>query len=407
MPGRHVLEDTVMSFGLVLAGVTAVGSAGCEFGRKRLTKGGLDAATVVSLVCLLVGVAGLLSLTAYTGSLPVPLAAFWPPALASAALSAVTATLLTKAYSNNDISLVAPFNSALPVFQFLMTTFVLRDETSLPPRKVAGVFVVCTCSFWLARSGRSVPGATTVPLLPPGAVHVLVCCAIWSVVTKFDQLATTAAGSPIIYVCWAKLLTGLWAAGGATLGGLLSSNSKSDSSSGVATSPAHLKAPAAPSPRRAASPTRAAPRKSPRNSVGPPVRLGVDDNWGTRTRKSIETGSTTLGKQSAAVPLPVAEARGSRKESYGRGAFERTLRLLWAEPTYMLILCAIALTEAFYMGCYFAALTRTSKVYVVAIKKGGNLLVSSVGGWVLLGEETKGRVFPVIGVVSGVVLMSM
>ena len=46
---------------------------------------------------------------------------------------------------------------------------------------------------------------------------VLLCCAIWSCVTKFDQKATTAAGSPIVYVCFAKLLTGMWAAIGAAL----------------------------------------------------------------------------------------------------------------------------------------------------------------------------------------------
>ena len=92
-----------MSTGLALAGATALGSAACEFGRKRLTKGGLDAATIVSLVCLLVGLAGLSGITAMTGAMQCPGASFWPPALASAGLSAVTATLLTKAYSNNDV----------------------------------------------------------------------------------------------------------------------------------------------------------------------------------------------------------------------------------------------------------------------------------------------------------------
>ena len=57
------------------------------------------------------------------------------------------------------------------------------------------------------------------------------------------------------------------------------------------------------------------------------------------------------------------------------------------------------------MGCWFAALTRVSKVYCVAIKKGGNLLVSSIGGWVIFGEKSEGRVLPVLGVVAGVALM--
>ena len=59
------------------------------------------------------------------------------------------------------------------------------------------------------------------------------------------------------------------------------------------------------------------------------------------------------------------------------------------------------------MGCYYASLTRASKVLVVAIKKGGNLLVSSVGGWVFFGEAYQGRIAPVMGVVAGVALMSI
>ena len=46
-------------------------------------------------------------------------------------------------------------------------------------------------------------------------------------------------------------------------------------------------------------------------------------------------------------------------------------------------------------------------MYVVAIKKGGNLFVSSVAGWLLFGEPHAGRVGPVLGVVVGVALMSI
>ena len=71
----------------------------------------------------------------------------------------------------------------------------------------------------------------------------------------------------------------------------------------------------------------------------------------------------------------------------------------------------MALTTALYpysqMGCYFAAISTVSKVYVVAIKKGGNLLVSSVGGILIFGEKAEGRILPVIGVVTGVALMTL
>ena len=72
-----------------------------------------------------------------------------------------------------------------------------------------------------------------------------------------------------------------------------------------------------------------------------------------------------------------------------------------------MLLLGVTCAEAFYMACYFSSLTIVSKVYVVAIKKGGNLLVNSVGGWVLFGESHQGRKLPVLGVVAGVTLMSL
>ena len=160
--------------GFALASCSAVGSAMCEFGRKKLVKDGLDATTIVAVVCLLEGVVGMALLTLTTG-LPLPGGPFWAPALAAAAASALTTSLLARAYSANDISLCAPFNAALPVLQLLVTTFLLRDEAALPARKIAGVCIVAACAFWLARAGRST--AKSAPLLPPGASTVLFCCA--------------------------------------------------------------------------------------------------------------------------------------------------------------------------------------------------------------------------------------
>jgi hypothetical protein len=209
--------------------------------------------------------------------------------------------------------------------EFLMT-FVYQDEAKLPPQKVAGVFCVCASSFWLARAGRKA-ASTNAPLLPPGALLVLLCCAIWSVVTKFDQEATKAAGSPIVYVCFAKLLTGLWAAGGAAL----------------------------------------------------------------RDRTSADVASSSKKEQ----------------PDQARGAAARTLRLLVAQPLLLLILLGIAAMEGAYMAAWFAALSKVSKVFCVAIKKGGNLLITSVGGWLIFGEQSEGRILPVLGVVMGVGLMTV
>ena len=188
-------------------------------------------------------------------------------------------------------------------------------------------------------------GAGRAPLLPPGAPTVLIVCAIQSVSTKFDQEATKACGSALVYLCYAKLLAGLWAALGA----------------------AALSAP---------------PRKAPAAGKAGGDGGGDDDDDDD-------------------------DAAGKAKAATAGGAARRTVTLLRARPALLLLLLGVAAMEALYMGCFYASLTFVSKVYVVAIKKGGNLLVTSVGGWVLFGEPHAGRVGPVVGVVAGVALMSV
>ena len=310
------------SAGFALASCSAVGSATCDFGRKRLMKDGLDAATIVAVVCLIEGVVGMLYFLVTTGSVPMPSQDFWMPALAAAAASALTTSLLAKANSENDISLCAPFSAALPVLQLLVTTFLLRDEPALPAHKVAGVCIVTGSAMWLARAGRP----STAKGAPPGAATVLFCCLVQSVSTKLDQSATRVAGSPIVYLVYAKLLSGLWATCGAQL----------------------------------------------MSARGVKGKEGADADKGA-----------------------------------GHGASRRTLALLGSQPRLLLLLLGVAAAEAFYMACYFAGLGIVSKVYVIAIKKGGNLLVNSVGGWVLFGESYEGRVGPVLGIVAGVTLMSI
>ena len=59
------------------------------------------------------------------------------------------------------------------------------------------------------------------------------------------------------------------------------------------------------------------------------------------------------------------------------------------------------------MLCYYAAITKVSKVYVVAIKKGGGLLISALFGAFFFGESTEGRVTPILAIVAGVVLLAL
>ena len=215
--------------GLTLAAGTAVGNALCDVGRKRLSKTKIGNAAQIAYVCLLEGLLGTVYLT-LAGALVLPSAEFWLPALSSAFLNAVAKTLQTKAYSEYDISLCAPFNAALPVMQFLVSTYVLR-EPELPMRRVAGVFIVATGAVWLGKVGMQAKtaaaahkdddkhakqSAVRVPpaALPLGPILVLINCVIWSFTTKLDELATNAAGK-WVYLSIGKTMTGAMAAIGA------------------------------------------------------------------------------------------------------------------------------------------------------------------------------------------------
>ena len=68
---------------------------------------------------------------------------------------------------------------------------------------------------------------------------------------------------------------------------------------------------------------------------------------------------------------------------------------------------AVACAEGFYMLCYYSAITQISKVYVVAIKKGGGLLISALFGVLFFGETMRGRTLPVLLIVFGVVLLAL
>ena len=202
----------IIMIGFFYASVPAVGSALCELGRKRMTKAGVDAPTLVSMICLAQGLLGMLGYALANGGLTMPTLTFWKPALLSAVANAFSKTLQTLAYNKGDVSLCAPFSASLPIFQFLVTTFVWGDEQAVPPHRVLGVFLIGCCGFWLSKAGRA--PVKDAPLLPPGAGYILTQCAIYSIMTKVDQTAAKAV-TPTEHVFWSKLLVGLWAGFGA------------------------------------------------------------------------------------------------------------------------------------------------------------------------------------------------
>ena len=310
--------------GITLACMTAVGNAMTDVGRKRLGKTGIGSALQIAIVCLLEGLLGILFLTT-TGAFTVPAAAFWLPAVSSAVLNATAKTLQTKAYNEYDISLCAPFNAALPVMQFLVSTFILH-EPQLPMHKVAGVFVVAAGASWLATRGAkptsNAGDASFIGPLPTGAVIVLFNCVIWSFTTKLDENATRVAGG-WTYLTYGKLMTGAWALLG--------------------------------------------------------DKLTMDKATAAKATKKDDDKEK---KAAAAGPVHL-------------------------QPKVMLMLLGVACTEGLYMLCYYGAITRVSKVFVVAIKKGGGLLISAAFGVLFFGENVEGRVAPILAIVSGVVLLAV
>jgi uncharacterized membrane protein len=310
--------------GFTLACLTAVGNAMTDVGRKRLGKTGIGSALQIAIVCLLEGLLGTVFLT-MTGAFTVPAAEFWLPAVSSAILNAIAKTLQTKAYNEYDISLCAPFNAALPVMQFLVSTFILR-EPQLPLHRVAGVFVVAAGASWLAMRGAPPPAkgsskaekASYMGPLPTGAVIVLFNCMIWSFTTKLDELATRVAGG-WTYLTYGKLMTGAWA---------------------------------------------------------------------------------YLGDKLTSAKGAAEKDKKDDKEAKAAGP-------IYLQPKVMAMLFGVACAEGIYMLCYYGAITRVSKVYVVAIKKGGGLLISAMFGVLFFGENIQGRLMPILAIVSGVVLLAV
>lgn len=72
--------------------------------------------------------------------------------------------------------------------------------------------------------------------------------------------------------------------------------------------------------------------------------------------------------------------------------------------TLILGICAC---EIVYMISLYQAMDTISPVYVTAMKRGGGVLVSSLTGVLLFNETLKGRVAPILMIVSAVVMMIM
>ena len=59
------------------------------------------------------------------------------------------------------------------------------------------------------------------------------------------------------------------------------------------------------------------------------------------------------------------------------------------------------------MLALYQAFAKISPVYVTAIKRGGGVLLSSFASMLFFGESLKGRGFPILSIVSGVVALCL
>jgi multidrug transporter EmrE-like cation transporter len=79
----------------------------------------------------------------------------------------------------------------------------------------------------------------------------------------------------------------------------------------------------------------------------------------------------------------------------------------FAKPDVAALLFGIIAAETIYMLCLYEAMVTISPVYVTAIKRGGGVLVSSLAGIVLFGENLEGRTLPISIIVAAVVMLVM
>mmetsp|Transcript_65935 Transcript_65935/g.162264 ORF Transcript_65935/g.162264 Transcript_65935/m.162264 type:complete len:386 (+) Transcript_65935:313-1470(+) len=226
--------------GLLIAGVALIGNAMVGALRKILSQHNIGSAQQVGLATLIQGIAAIAHCI-YNGDLDIgpnfveslPPKAFWIAAATGSVLNSVVKTLETKAFSETDMSLCAPFLAFDPVMQFVVGVLVIPaacayvgfgcDETgkAYPTYHVFSVASIALGAFWLGAPKQGMvkkAGVKYLGPLPMGSAFILLNCVIYSFTSRLDKLAIKSAGKTLYYA-YGRLLMASTTLGGSFMSG--------------------------------------------------------------------------------------------------------------------------------------------------------------------------------------------
>ena len=240
-------DATTQAFsrGLSFSFVALVGNTAVGLLRKHLSNvAHVGPAEQVGLATLIQGIVAIVFCVRQGLLATLPPAAFWVPAVGSSLLNALTKTLETKAFSESDVSLCAPFLAFDPVMQFIVGAVVmpstcaalgvgcLEAKSTFPSYHPLAVASVATGAFLLSSSGAKpkagAPAADSkqrrvryLGPLPVGSWYILLNCVIYAFTSRMDKAAVQSAGKTLYYAYGRLIMAGtcLGGAGAAAASG--------------------------------------------------------------------------------------------------------------------------------------------------------------------------------------------
>ena len=203
--------------GLLYSGVALVGNTAVSALRKVLARDpDVGNAEQVGVATGVQGLVTLLYLLA-TGGIQAPPSQFWLAAVLSSVLNALVKTLETKAFSESDLSLCAPFLAFDPVMQFVVGVAVIpltckflnvgcaELKSSIPLYHFLSVVSIASGAFVLGRAAKvgapvknkdgTLREIKYIGPLPVGSWIILFNCVIYGFTFRFDKAAVQAAGT--------------------------------------------------------------------------------------------------------------------------------------------------------------------------------------------------------------------
>lgn len=241
-------RDSNYILGLGAACLALVGNAMVGALRKILSQHNVGSAQQVGIATLIQGIFAI-AYCLYSGDLAMestedfishlPGKPFWIAAVGASVLNGIVKTLETKAFSETDISLCAPFLAFDPVMQFVVGVAVMplacklmdfgcdEAKSTYPAYHVLSVACIAFGAFLLGKGtasggkvSASMAKAKYLGPLPVGSWYILLNCVIYGFTSRMDKVAIKSAGKTLYYA-YGRLLMAASTLGGAFMSGAL------------------------------------------------------------------------------------------------------------------------------------------------------------------------------------------